>query len=308
MNPTIIENDSKLLNTTEGMPVIEVSDLRLRYGVQQVLDGLSFRLDRCQVVGLLGRNGAGKTSLLEAILGMRENATGRIRIWGEDPVQLSDTSKARIGYVPQRANLFEWMTPNDLMRYFGSFYPKWNDGLVNRLLRDWDIAPGKRISELSGGQQQRLSIIRALAHEPELILLDEPVASLDPVSRRQFLQELVTQSIGHGASVIFSTHILTDLERVAWRVAFLSQGQIVLNEPLDELLEHARVFAGPADAVSALVQSCAGRVVAQHAQGDQARWTVLLPAGWVAATAEPLATGAVSASVVNLEDLFQEVA
>jgi ABC-2 type transport system ATP-binding protein len=213
------------------------------FGSATVLQGLDWDIKQGQVVGLLGRNGAGKSTLMECLLGLRECDAGSVRLFGEDVAALSDATRARIGYVPQKHGLFEWMTPLQLLAYFKAMYPRWNDVKVDALLERWGFGPlllNKPISRLSGGEQQRLSIIRALAHDPELLVLDEPVSALDPAGRREFLAELVDGVIERGTTVVFSTHILTDLERVALDVAFLKDGRIALQGPLDDLLEGAR--------------------------------------------------------------------
>lgn len=220
--------------------LIDLQDLTLSYGALPVLRGLDWRVKRGQVIGLLGRNGAGKTTLLEALLGLRAAHGGQAQLFGAPARTPSDATRERIGYVPQQADLFEQLTTTQLLDYFRSFYPRWNAGKVEALMRRWDIPAQQRIGALSGGQQQRLSIIRALAHEPELLILDEPVAALDPLGRRDFLRELVDQVLERGTTVVFSTHILSDLERVAAEVAFLKNGRIALQSPLDELLERTR--------------------------------------------------------------------
>ena len=190
----------------------------MAFGAQRVLDGLDWSLPAGQVVGLLGRNGAGKTTLIETLLGLREPDAGtRAAVRPAVARSCDDAARARIGYVPQRSDLFEWLTADQLLAYFRSFYPRWNTAKVDGLMSRWDIARDKPIGKLSGGQQQRLSIIRALAHEPELLVLDEPVASLDPAGRRDFLGELVDQVVDRRTTIVFSTHILSDLERVARR-------------------------------------------------------------------------------------------
>ncbi|RZL30082.1 MAG: ABC transporter ATP-binding protein, partial [Rubrivivax sp.] len=171
-------------------PTAALDGVSLAYGNgHAVLNGLDWRLLPGQVVGLLGRNGAGKTTLLEALLGLREPDAGRVQLYGQHALTLDDAARARIGYVPQHSDLFEGFTPAQLLAYFRSFYPRWNEALVEGLLSRWDIARDKPIRKLSGGQKQRLSIIRALAHEPDLLVLDEPVASLDPAGRRDFLRK-----------------------------------------------------------------------------------------------------------------------
>lgn len=213
-----------------------------RFGSKPVLDGLDWEVGQGQVIGLLGRNGAGKSTLMECLLGLREIDGGSVQLFGEPLDALSDATRARIGYVPQKSDLFEWMTPLQMLAYFKALYPRWNDARVAGLLDRWgiDVAlRNKPIRRLSGGEQQRLSIIRALAHEPELLVLDEPVSALDPAGRRDFLAELIDGVIERGTTVVFSTHILTDLERVALDVAFLKDGRIVLEGDLDDLLDGA---------------------------------------------------------------------
>ena len=229
-------------------PVIHISGISKHFGNQQILSSLDWEIDPGQVVGLLGRNGAGKSTLIECLLGLRETERGSVTIFGEDASKLSDAARARIGYVPQASDLFEWLTPYQMLDYFKALYPRWNAAKVTQLLARWNLDEAKcrqPISKLSGGEKQRLSIIRALAHEPELLILDEPVSALDPVGRRDFLRELVDGVIERSTTVLFSTHILSDLERVALDVAFLKDGKISLQGGLDELLESARRVVGP---------------------------------------------------------------
>src|ERR1700744_1591724 len=185
-------------------PCLALQGLTVSFGKQRVLDGLDWSLPAGRVVGLLGRKGAGKTTLIEALLGLREPAAGQAQLLGEPALALGDDARARIGYVPERSDLFEWLTADQLLAYFRSFYPRWNTAKVDGLMSRWDIARDKPISKLSGGQQQRLPIIRALAHQPELMVLDEPVASLDPAARRDFLGELVDQVIAQHTTIVFS--------------------------------------------------------------------------------------------------------
>lgn len=228
-------------HTQAGALPFEMRGVSKSFGKQQVLKQLDWHAEPGQVIGLLGRNGAGKSTLMECMLGLRELDAGQAMIFGEPVDALSDAARARLAYVPQHSDLFEWMTPWQMLGYFKAFYPRWNDAKVNALLDRWfsrDLL-SKRISNLSGGEKQRLSIVRALAHEPELLILDEPVASLDPAGRRDFLRELIDRGIDHETTMIFSTHILSDLERVALDVAFLKDGKITIQQPLDTLLaEH----------------------------------------------------------------------
>ena len=284
-------------------PTADLRGLNLAYGKKPVLKGLDWQLHPGQVIGLLGRNGAGKTTLLEAMLGLRDLQGGTVELFGESGPQLSDATRARIGYVPQRSDLFEGFTANELLAYFRSFYPRWNTSKVDGLLSRWDIARDQPIARLSGGQQQRLSIIRALAHEPDLLVLDEPVSSLDPAGRREFLRELVDQVLDRGTTVVLSTHILSDLERVAFNVAFLRDGRIALQAPLDELLDTTRQVTGTREQVDAFCVRHHAQVLQRRALGgDQELALLTLPPGRaVNADGLPL-------QAVNLEELFMELA
>lgn len=236
-------------------PIVEINSISKYFGSQTVLKNLDWQVHPGQVIGLLGRNGVGKSTLIESMLGLREIDGGKVRVFGESVDCLSDVARARIGYVPQQSDLFEWLTVDQMLDYFKALYPRWNPIKVEGLLDRWSIGPltrNKTIGRLSVGEKQRVSIIRALAHDPELLILDEPVSSLDPIGRREFLRELIDGVIERDTTVVFSTHILSDLERVALDVAFLKDGKIALQAPLDDLLESARRITGPSAALERL--------------------------------------------------------
>ncbi len=290
-------------------PVVAMKGVTRGFGERSVLRGVDWQIGSGEVIGLLGRNGAGKSTLIECMLGLREmdagSAGGNIALFGEPAGDLSETARARIGYVPQKSDLFDWLTPDQLLAYFRTLYPRWNERKVEHLLARWGFdaqARRQRIASLSGGQQQRLSIIRALAPEPDLLVLDEPVASLDPVGRRDFLRELVDDVIERGTTVLFSTHILSDLERIAVDVAFLKEGRIALQAPLDDLLESTRRVTGDAHALATLrLDQELGRV--RHQDGAFSIVARLTPQESVRLHA---ARG-VRIDPVSLEDLFEEV-
>ena len=284
--------------------IIQSAAISKHFGSATILNGLDWQIMPGQVIGLLGRNGAGKSTLLECLLGLRETDSGTVRIYGEDVSQLSDATRARIGYVPQKSDLFEWMTPRQMLDYFRALYPRWNGAKVDGLLERWGfdkLMQNKPISKLSGGEQQRLSIIRALAHDPELLVLDEPVSALDPVGRRDFLRELIDSVIERGTTVVFSTHILSDLERVALDLAFLKDGRIALQGRLDELLEGARRVVGPASLLDG--KPLAGELRRQRAQDG----TVSIITHGGAGLALLGKEAGVRVEPLSLEDLFIEV-
>lgn len=286
-------------------PVVAMQAVQKTFGSRAVLRSVDWQIGQGKVIGLLGRNGAGKSTLIECMLGLRETDAGSTRLFGEAVPNLGEAARARIGYVPQKSDLFDWLTPDQLLAYFRTLYPRWNEARVENLLTRWGFdaaARRQRIGTLSGGQQQRLAIIRALAHEPDLLVLDEPVASLDPVGRRDFLRELVCDVLGRGTTVLFSTHILSDLERVAFDVAFLKDGRIALQAPLDELMEGARRVTAMAPHVESLrFGHELGRV--QHANG-----AVSVVARLTSEEAELLRhRPGLHLEPMSLEDLFEEV-
>lgn len=226
---------------------VQIQGLSKSFNGQAVLNNLDWQIAPGSIVGLLGRNGAGKSTLIECLLGLRDVDGGQSSLYGEAAGQLSVATRARLGYVPQRSDLFEWLTARQMLAYFQLLYPRWNQTKVQSLMQAWELPYDKVINKLSVGQKQRLSIIRALAHDPELLILDEPVSSLDPAGRRDFLRELIERVIEKQTTIIFSTHILSDLERVAMDVAFLNGGQIVHQQALDDMMDNTvRVIAAPA--------------------------------------------------------------
>lgn len=231
-------------NATE----LPISVREIHYAIEdkQILQQLSLEISSGKIVGLLGRNGSGKTTLIECMLGLREIDRGTLSLFGESPALLSDTVRARLGYVPQQLDLYSWLTARQMLDFFRVFFPAWNSAKVDGLLKRWSIPEHSLIATLSPGQKQRLSIIRALAHDPDLLILDEPVSSLDPAGRREFLRELVTLSADRQTTVFFSTHILSDIERIATDITILSQGRIALNMSTGTVSSAISRIVGPA--------------------------------------------------------------
>lgn len=220
---------------------IELRGITKSYGEKAVLKGLDLSVPKGSVVGLLGTNGSGKTTLIKCALGLIRPHAGQVRLLGEDAWTLSAEAKMRIGYVPQVVNLYPWMKVRHLIDYTAAFYPNWNHGLVSQLVDQWELPLNDRVGPLSVGQLQRVAILLALGHEPELVVLDEPAASLDPLARRQFLQMIIDLAEPGRRTVLFSTHITSDLERVADRVAILKSGRIAWHGLLEDLKEQTHV-------------------------------------------------------------------
>jgi len=284
-------------------PAIEMIGVSKRFKSKSVLAKLDWSVPTGHVVGLVGRNGAGKSTLLQCALGLFTPDVGAVSILGEDPAALSDASRAQIGYVPQDSDLFEWLTATQVLAYFKTFYPRWNQAKVDALMHRWSIPAHLAIRSLSGGEKQRLSIVRALAHDPALLILDEPVAALDPAGRRDFLREIIERAMEGNTTVVFSTHIFSDLERVAMDIALLKNGRIALSGPLDELADQMRRVEGPS---AVLAKKHWGHELARL-EGRGARTTLIVVLDEAEEeTLETLAREDVHVQTVGLEDWFIE--
>jgi len=220
--------------------MIEINQLEKHFDGKQVLRGVDLEIAPGTVLGLLGQNGCGKTTLIKCALGLLRPTGGSATVLGDDAWHLSADTKARLGYVPQEVVSYPWMRVRQVIAYTAAFYPNWNGPFVDELCRRWRLPLEDRVGPLSVGQLQTLGIVLALGHEPELLVLDEPVASLDPSARRRFLRTLLEIIDQPNRTVLFSTHITSDLERVASRVAILREGRIVFHGELDSLKERVK--------------------------------------------------------------------
>ncbi|HET7662919.1 MAG TPA: ABC transporter ATP-binding protein [Rhodanobacteraceae bacterium] len=225
---------------TQARSIVDVRGLRKRFGQRDVLSRLDWHIPGGRVIGLLGRNGAGKTTLLRCMAGLSPIDEGSIDILGHSVDQPGGERLQHIGFVPQTFDLFPWMKVRGYLDFTAAFYPRWNHAQTERLLDDWQIDRKQKVGQLSQGQRQKLAIIRALAPDPDLLLLDEPVASLDPQARRAFMDELMRIVQRPGKTVVFSTHITADLERAGADIALLKDGRIVLESDLPALRQRIR--------------------------------------------------------------------
>jgi ABC-2 type transport system ATP-binding protein len=221
-------------------PILRVDGLHKSFDGKQVLRGIDLELEPGEVLGLLGANGSGKTTLIKCALGLIRPSAGRVTVFGENSWDLSASAKNRLGYVPQEVTSYPWMRVRQVISYTAAFYRNWDQSLVNTLCERWHVPLEDRVGSLSTGQLQTVGILLALGHRPELLVLDEPVASLDPSARRQFLRTLLEMLEDDRHTILFSTHITSDLERVAQRVAILGDGQIRFHGDLDELKDRVK--------------------------------------------------------------------
>jgi ABC-2 type transport system ATP-binding protein len=219
---------------------IHLSDLEVRYGRVRALDGLSLAVPRGEIYGFLGRNGAGKTTTLRVLMGIVRADGGTIELFGEPMKRVSVATKRGIGYVSQEQSFYPWMTPRQLGRFVGSFYPSWDDAEYARLLRALDIPPDRRTGQLSGGTRTKVGLALALAPRPPLLLLDEPTTGLDPVARREFDDWVVAMAAQRGITVFLSSHHVDEVEAVATRVGIIQSGRASIEGRVDELRRRVR--------------------------------------------------------------------
>ena len=222
---------------------LRAQSLCVRYDDVAVLDGIDVAIPRGAVIALVGRNGAGKSTLLRCMVGLSVPERGAVQVLGCPAMALDDATRGRIGYVDQTPDLLGWLGVWEHVRYIGGFYARWDEGRARDLLIRFGLSDDRQVGKLSVGEQQKLSIVLALAHDPELVLMDEPVASLDPLARRDFLRALFERDEGEDArTVVLSSHLLTDLERVASHVLFLRHGKVQWFGEHDALSEQVRVL------------------------------------------------------------------
>ena len=221
--------------------VIEISELTRRFGPKTALDSVSVSMPRGAVYGLVGANGAGKTTLIKHILGLLRAESGSVRIFGLDPVADPVGVLSRIGYLSEENDVPGWMRVDELIRYSRAFYPAWDDAYAEELRQAFTLDPSAKIRNLSKGQKARVGLLVALAHRPELLVLDEPSSGLDPIVRRDILGAVMRTIADEGRTVLFSSHLLEEVEQVADHVTMISEGRIVLSGPLEAIKQSHRV-------------------------------------------------------------------
>lgn len=233
------------------------------------LRDISFSVPRGYIVGLVGPNGAGKTTLMRLALGLAGNDGGSVRVFGQDPRREGAAIRARIGFVHEAPSFYDYLSAERVARIVAPFYPAWDQALFSRLITEFGVPLRKAVSSLSRGTRTKFAIALALAHRAELLLLDEPTVGLDPVFRDELLGRL-SALIGDGrTSVLFSTQIVGDLERIADFIVLIRDGRLLFSGPKDDILDHWAVVRAGAD-LSAELTALGPRGLATTRQGVEA--------------------------------------
>jgi ABC-2 type transport system ATP-binding protein len=217
--------------------ILAARNVAKSFDAHRVLDDISAEVRPGSVIGVLGKNGAGKSTLLEILLGFSPVSAGSVNLWGFESVNLPEAVKGRIGYVPQQEELMQLLTGQQQIAVTSVLHQRWDHALVARLAQEWEVPLDRRMVAMSGGERQKVAMLLALGHRPDLLVLDEPLSSLDPISRRALLRQLLEIAADQKRAVIFSTHIVSDLERVASEVWILRKGRMAWQGDIDTIKE-----------------------------------------------------------------------
>jgi ABC-2 type transport system ATP-binding protein len=283
--------------------VVELVGVTRRFEEKTALDEVSLAIPAGTVLGLVGENGAGKTTLIKHVLGLLRAQSGSVRVLGRDPTAEPVQVLSQIGYLSENADLPGWMRVGELLRYSRAFYPTWDAGYADSLRRSFGLDGGAVIRSLSKGQRARAGLTVALAYRPQLLVLDEPSSGLDPIVRRDILSAIIRAIAEEGRTVLFSSHLLSEVERVADQVAMMKKGRLLFCDTLDAIKErHCRATlrfetprSEPPVIDGALVWDGSGR-----------EWTVLYAGSLphMESSAALLGARVVQHAVPTLDDIF----
>ncbi len=290
--------------------IVEFNDVSRAYVKDEpVLDGVGFTVDAGEVIGLLGKNGAGKTTLLHLAMGMLEAQRGRVRVFGLDPRRDAVEVKRRVGFVSEDQTLPSFFTAERVLDVHRGLFPTWDEDLAHDLLTRFDLPIRRKVGKLSKGQARQLALVCAVAHRPELLILDEPAGGLDPHARRGFLETSIRLLNETGTTILFSSHHMTDVERMASRLLMLHEGQIWIDSDLDDIREGfclALLPAGLERARERLLADPSCLCVRERPDAVRAVFE-LGPEACTARLRETFGLGGVSCRPLPLEEMFVEL-
>lgn len=251
---------------------IKIDHITHHFGKVLALNDLSLNVKQGEIYGFLGRNGAGKTTTLKMLMGILRPDTGMIELLGQQLKHVPVVLKQRIGYVSQEPTYYPWMTAFELGRFVGSFYPKWDAAEFLRLLRLLDVPTDRRSSEMSGGTRTKLGLALALAPRPELLLLDEPTTGLDPVARSEFNDQLMALQREQDTTVLFSSHLVGEVEQLAQRVGIVQAGHMRFEGEIALLRSTVRRCVQTTTEISDMPREGFERLRGDIFRADPVRW------------------------------------
>ena len=219
---------------------ISTAGLTRRFGRVLAVDGIELNVPVGSIYGFLGRNGAGKTTTIQMLMGMLDPTAGQMRVMGFDPLREDVAMKRVVSYVPERVQMYDWMTVREIVGFGANIHPHWKTSTAEGLIERFELPLERKVGTLSRGMQGKLALALAMASHPKLLILDDPTMGLDAVVRREFVESIVGVLQETGVTVFFSSHIIDDVERVADWIAILHEGRLLLQEPLDDLKSRVR--------------------------------------------------------------------
>jgi ABC-2 type transport system ATP-binding protein len=217
--------------------IFDLQNVTKQFGKTTALQNATMSASERSIIGLVGKNGSGKTTLLRHITGLYLPTSGECSTFGVPTAKLGAGEYSRIGAVQQDDAFLPWMRITEFLGYISHFYERWDKNLQNKLVRTLELDESKRVGTLSPGTKQKLALIAACCHHPELLLLDEPLSDLDPIARQDVLTSLLDQFRNDEVTIVISSHMLPEVERIADRIVLLDQGQVIVDANLDELKE-----------------------------------------------------------------------
>jgi ABC-2 type transport system ATP-binding protein len=289
--------------SANGKAAIQIHGLSRRFGAKLALDDISLTVPAGTVMGLVGENGAGKTTLIRHVLGVLKAESGSVRVFGMDPVTEPVKVLSQIGYLSEEPDLPGWMRVHELIRYVAAFYPTWDPAYANQLQQDFKLDLTARLKQLSKGQRARAGLLCALAYRPALLVLDEPSSGLDPIVRRDILAAIIRTIAQEGRSVLFSSHLLTEVERVSDQIAMIKSGRVLFCDTVEQVQRtHSRLtlrFESAPPQPPAIDGALSW-------EGTGREWTAVCaaPAGQARLAAEAIGAEVVEELPVSLDEIF----
>ncbi|HEX3357271.1 MAG TPA: ABC transporter ATP-binding protein [Tepidisphaeraceae bacterium] len=228
------------MSETAGDSPIRLEHVTRRFGKMLAVNDLTLSIPRATTFGFIGLNGAGKTTAIRMMVGLLAPSSGSIHVDGIEVPRDRDRVKTHIGYVPDRPNVYPWMRVEEAISFVRSFQPKWNQARCDELMKMFELDPRKRAKHLSKGQAAKLSMLLAICHDPAVLIFDEPTSGLDPLVREEFLEGVLSVTSERQQTVLFSSHTLSDVQRLADNIGIMHEGKLLLHAPVDELLDRTK--------------------------------------------------------------------
>ena len=308
----MIQSASPLSNsptpTIGGPPAIACRNVSKRFGRTLALNGLDITVPTGSVYALLGRNGTGKSTLIQLLMGMLEPSSGLVDVLGLNPARDDIALKQRVGYIPERLPMYDWMTVEQTLRFVAPFYPEWSADDEQSLVARFRIDRAQKVGALSRGYRALLSLVIAMAHRPDLVLLDECTSGMDAIARREFERSVIDSLQVAGRTVLFAGHQIDEMERICDWVGVIHNGRMLVELPLDELKDTVTLLRVASDdppdltACTVLSQRRSGRESSVTVRLDQPGVAPQLPTGATLLETIPLTLEEIFVALVEAEE------